>query len=435
MTCRPKEIARPASLAELQNLLRRDTDRIRVVGAGHSFTPLVATDEVLINLDQMSGVTTVDSTHNEATVWGGTRLKNLNDALFEHGVALENLGDIDSQSIAGAVSTGTHGCGAQLGNLSTQVTGLTLVLASGEVLECDERTNADVFKAAQISLGSLGVIARLRIRVLPAYRLKLQRKTLAFGAALAEVDSLKSQHRHFEFFWFPYADLVATKALDVDSRPPTLTDRRPLLAGVSRFVNDVVMENGAFWVLCAASRSIPALIPGVNRLAASLASEGTSADSSHRIFATRRLVRFHEMEYAVPSERGPDCLRELRDYVRNEKIAVNFPVEYRYVCGDNIWLSPAYQRDSAYIAVHMFQPMSYKGYFDAAEAIFRNHRGRPHWGKMHQCSASRLAELYPEWRRFHEVRRQLDPRGRFLNGYLRQLFAAEPNAEKENVVA
>lgn len=418
VTARPRERHAPASLEALATLVREASAggrTLRVVGSGHSFTPLVATEDVLVSLDALAGVEDVDVPAREARVWGGTKLHALGPALAAHGLAMENLGDINVQSLAGAVSTGTHGTGSGFGCLSTQVAALTLVTAEGEVVECSPTREPELFRAACVSLGSLGVLARLSLRLLPAYRLRLTRRTLPLEECLAGLPALDRQHRNFEFYWFPYSEVALTKASD-------LTDEEPTHRGVGAFLNDVLLENGAFWLVCQAGRMAKGLIPRLCRLSARAASEGTAVDASDRIYATPRLVRFVELEYAVPAARGADCLRELDAFIRRERVAVNFPLEFRFVKGDDLPLSPFYRRDSAVLSVHMLRGMPYEAYFRGVEAIFRNHGGRPHWGKMHTLTAEQLRGLYPGWDAFHALRRRLDPKGTFLNPYLRTLF-------------
>ena len=369
----------------------------------------------MLSLERATGIVSLNPERREATVLGGTRLKALGKMLFADGLALENLGDIDAQSLAGAVSTGTHGTGSSLGTLSTQLTSVTLVTATGDVIDCSADCEPDVFRAAGVSLGALGVLWRMRLRLLPVYRLRYTRKSMDLEECLARLPELTA-HRHFELYWFPHTERVDVKAMD-----PT---EEPASSELGRFVNDLLFENGAFWLLSEACRLVPPLCAPASRLCARLVAQGTCVGPSHRIFATPRLVRFNEMEYAVPSERGADCLREIRRYVDSKRVRVHFPVELRFARGDDIWLSPAYCRDTAYIAVHQYRGMPYEDYFAGVESIFKNHGGRPHWGKMHTRAAADLAALYPMWERFQDVRRRLDPAGVFLNDYLRTLFGA-----------
>lgn len=420
VTCRPRQVARPRSLAALVDLVQKTAlarGKLRVVGAGHSFSPVVATDQTLVSLARLRGLAEVDRDAHAATVLAGTTIRELGGLLGHHGLALENQGDIDAQSIAGAVSTGTHGTGIAFGSLSTQVRALTLVIATGETLTCSPTHEPEIFKAAQVALGSLGVLARVRLQCVPSYILRDVRKNVDLAACLADFEDNCRRHRHFEFWWFPYSDRAATKALDVVPTPRPRSLMKRVLA-------DKVLETGVFWAASEAVRLLPGLSRPVARFAARAMSETDHADHSHRVFPSARDVRFNEMEYAVPVERGPDCLRELRAYIERGRVRVHFPIEYRVVAADDIWLSPFYRRDSAVVSVHMYAGMPYNDYFAGCEAIFRNHRGRPHWGKIHSLTAHALRDMYPEWDRFHDVRRRLDPDGMFLNEHLTRIFGA-----------
>jgi FAD-linked oxidoreductase len=414
---RPAGFHRPGSLEALRRVVREATARghtVRPVGQGHSFTPLCASEQVMVSLERLQGVESVDTAARVATAWAGTRLKELGEALARLGLAMENLGDINHQSIAGAVSTGTHGTGAALGSLSTQVVGLTLVTAEGEVVECSPEQEPELFQAARLSLGALGVVAQVRLRLVPAYRLRLVRRSLSLEECLAHLEQARTRHRHYEFFWFPHSDQVQTKEMDVTEAPARSRSRA--------WLEELVVENALFLLANETCRLRPELCASVSRLSGRLASKGEAVGPSHTVFATSRLVRFQEMEYAVPVERGAACLRELVEFIRRQQVPVYFPLEYRFVKGDDIPLSPMYGRDSALIAVHQYQGMEWRSYFEGAEAIFRNHGGRPHWGKHHWQTAATLRPLYPRWEHFQQVRERLDPHGRFLNPYLRRLL-------------
>jgi FAD-linked oxidoreductase len=416
--CTPERLARPASIDALVAVVRETAargGRLRVAGSGHSFSPVVATDETLVSLDKLRGLAEVDREQRLATALAGTPIDVLGDLLAAHGLGLQNQGDIDAQAIAGALSTGTHGTGVGFGCLSTQLAALTLVTADGELLACSPTREPEVFKAAQVALGSLGVLARVRLALEPAYVLRDARRNLPFETCLAEFEDNCRRHRHHEFWWFPYSDLAATKSLDiVEAAAP-----RPWL---KRVLVDKVLETGVFWAISEAARRVPAAAPNIARFSSRFMAEGEFADASHRVFPSPRDVRFNEMEYAVPVEQGIACLRELRAFIEGKRIRVHFPIEYRVVAGDDIWLSPFHQRDSAVISVHMYAGMPHEEYFRGCEAIFRNHRGRPHWGKMHSLTARELRDMYPQWDRFHAVRRRLDPRGMFMNDHLRRIF-------------
>jgi len=417
----PETVVRPRDLEELAKLVgsyAREGRHVRVVGAGHSFTPLVSTDDVLMSLDGMQGIVSVDQEKNHVTVWGGTKLHKLGNDLLAKGLAQENLGDIDVQSIAGAISTGTHGTGTRYGTLSTQVAGLTLVTGTGEVVECSEEQNPEIFKAAQTSFGTLGIIAKVTLRTVPARRLHYQGHRERLSSVLANLERYKQENDHFEFFWFPNTDWVQAKFINATDRPATKTNFLGTL-------NKIVLENWVYWVISEVCRLVPPFCTSASRISAAAIASIDEVDYSHRLFATPRMVKFQEMEYNLPAQHLPEALRRVEQIIKDHKINVHFPVECRFVKGDDIWLSPAYGRDSAYIAVHMFKGMPYTTYFRLAEAIYQDYQGRPHWGKMHTLNYRTLSQLYPRWDDFLRVRQQLDPRGIFLNDYLREMLGIE----------
>ncbi|HEX4203416.1 MAG TPA: D-arabinono-1,4-lactone oxidase [Ktedonobacteraceae bacterium] len=414
----PRQIVEPATIDELAQTIGsagRAGRHVRIVGSGHSFTPLVQTDDLLLSLHKIQGIESIDREHNTVTVLGGTTLKQLGNALLQHGLAQENLGDIDVQSIAGAVSTGTHGTGIHFGNLATQVAGLTLVTANGEVLECSETQHPDIFKAAQVSLGILGVIARVTLRVVPAKRLHFKGYREHLATCLSNLETYQQSNSHFEFFWMPYTAWVQAKFLNE-------TDADVTGSNLWSTFNKVALENGLYWLLSECCRLVPPLSKSISKVAAMGIATVDEIDYSHRLYATPRVVRFQEMEYNIPMEHFQTVLAEIGACIDKHQFKVHFPVECRFVHADDIWLSPAYQRTSAYIAVHMYRGMAYRAYFEQVEAIFKRYQGRPHWGKMHTQNAASLEVLYPHWHDFRRIRAALDPQGLFLNDYLRQLF-------------
>jgi FAD-linked oxidoreductase len=427
--CSPIEVARPQNMRELAQLVGkygREERHVRVQGAGHSFTPIVQTNDVLMSLDGMQGIENVDARQGTVTIFGGTVLKRLGNSLFEHGLAQENLGDIDVQSISGAISSGTHGTGARFGTLSTQVVGLTLVTASGEIVECSAENEPDIFKAAQVSLGTLGVIAKVKLRVVPAKRMHYQGYRKSLADCLEHLEEYKLENSHFEFFWFPYTDSVQAKFLNETSKP----------ASKSTFwgdLNKVVLENYVYLLLSESCRLMPRLCKTVCNISAQSIANIDEVNYSHRLFTTPRMVRFQEMEYNIPAEHTTAVIKDIQTCIEREQFRVHFPIECRFVHSDDMWLSPAYQRESAYIAVHMYRGMPYRSYFYQIEEIFKRYQGRPHWGKMHTRTAGELAALYPRWHDFRRVRAALDPHGVFLNSYLSTLFDADaPLPETSN---
>lgn len=423
----PRQIARPTNIDELAHSIReygRDGRYVRVVGSGHSFTPLVQTNDVLMTLDGLQGIESIDSDRGTVTMLGGTRLKRLGEELFARGLAQENLGDINVQSIAGAISTGTHGTGGSFGSLSTQVVGLTLVTASGELLECSPEHNPDIFKAAQVSMGTLGVIAKVILHVVAAKRLHFQGSRKKLADCLDNLERYKQENAHFEFLWLPYTQWVQAKFLNETTEPPSK------ISFWGNF-NKIVLENWVFWLLSESCRIVPKLSKTVCKIAGQSIASVDEINYSHLLYSTPRMVRFNEMEYNIPAEHARAVLQEIQECINRYQFEVNFPLEFRFVLADDIWLSPAYQRESAYIAVHMYRGMPYQSYFQHIEEIFKRYQGRPHWGKMHTRTAEELAALYPRWQDFRRIRAELDPQGLFLNDYLRELFDADTRVPTE----
>lgn len=414
---RPASIQYPRTSTEVAELVQQAAKagkKLRVVGTGHSWTRLVETPDVLLSLEELQGVSEIDTERHTALVLGGSKLQYLGEELRKHNLALENMGDIDKQSIAGTISTGTHGTGVNFGVIATQVIELWLVNGKGEEVHL---TPADglAFRAAQVALGSLGIVTKLRLQCVPAYNLRCEKRREQLETTLAKVDEYRMVHRNYEFFWFPYSDLVLNKFLNV-------TDQTPKHQPLKKYLTDVVYENGTFKLLSETVRLMPKLSKGASKLAASGMAEGKEVLPSHKIYPTERLVRFYEMEYGVPAAQGPELIRQIRDRVRQKNIRVHFPIEYRYVKGDNIPLSPAYGQEMCFISVHMYKGMDYRPYFQALEPLFMEHGGRPHWGKMHTQTAYYLQRQYPEWEGFLATREAFDPQGIFLNDYLREIF-------------
>lgn len=416
---RPKEVFTPKSLDELVTFVRNCAEEhmtIRVVGAGHSFTPLVATSEALVSLDHLAGIDHINEAEKLVTVWAGTRLRDAGPLLYKHGYAMENLGDTNAQSVAGAISTGTHGTGVEFQSIPNQIKGLTLLTASGELLEISREKNSELFEASRVSLGMLGIIVKITLKVVDAYTLQENSYRLSLDEGLDSLQSLKTNNRNFEFFWFPYTNSIQVKTLnETDKALPEKVREQSF--------KKMAIENGLFWVLSEMSRNVPATSRMISKVSALGIPSGEEYNKSYLQFVTPRLVKFNEMEYSIPEAAMAEAIRDIERLLARKKIDVHFPLECRYVKGDSIWLSPSFERDSAYIAVHMYKGMEFSEYFDDVEEIFTAYEGRPHWGKMHTLQRGQLEALYPKLNDFLEVRERLDPQGLFLNEYLRTMFS------------
>ncbi|SDZ35400.1 D-arabinono-1,4-lactone oxidase [Herbiconiux ginsengi] len=420
---KPVRIERPVSIPAVQRAVRgaaRSGLRLKAVGAGHSFTGIAVATGVLLELDELSGIVSVDRERGRVTLLGGTRLFDLPRLLRPHGLAMANMGDIDRQSISGAISTGTHGTGAQFGGISTQVTGLTLVTADGELLRIDESENSELLPAAALGLGALGIVVEVTLQCVPAFVLEAVERPLPLDDVLTELDAHVDGADHFEFYWFPGTRTAVTKT---NNRADASVARRPLPRGRA-FMDDTLMANGIFRVTCAAGAVVPAIVPGVNALADRLWSNREFSDHSHKVFTTKRTVRFREMEYALAAAEVPTVLRAIDDLIQDRGWRISFPVEVRFAKADELWLSTASGRESGYIAVHRYFRENHTEYFEAVEEIMNEHQGRPHWGKLHTQDAASLAALYPRHGDFVALRDRLDPERMFSNAYLDRVLGA-----------
>ena len=414
-------VVRPRTVEEVAAAIRAATDAgrtIRAVGSGHSFTATALTDGHRLDLADLDTGVHVDTGRRLVTVPAGMTLHALNDLLASHGLALPNLGDIDVQTVAGALSTGTHGTGAKLGCLSTFVVGLTLVTGTGEVLRCSADEHPDVFAAARVGLGAVGVLVELTLRCVDAFTLRAHERPAPLAAVLADLPSLVPAHDHVEFYWFPYTARVQVKTND---RVPA--DDRPL-SRWRGWLDDEFLSNTVFAGACRLGRALPALAPGISAVSARALTERTYTGRSDRVFCTPRRVRFVEMEYGLPRAALPEALTALRRIIDGLPFKVLFPVEVRFTAADDIWLSHGYGRDSAYIAIHQYVGMPYEPYFQAFEKVAAELGGRPHWGKLHWRDAASLAPAYPRFADFLSVRDRLDPHRHFTNPYLTQVLGS-----------
>ena len=422
----PARWARPGSVAEISAAVKDAASSglsVRALGSGHSFTAIAScAGAVALDLSGFTGIVSADAGTGVVTVRSGTTLAALNKSLAAMGLAMANLGDIDAQTLAGALATGTHGTGSGLGGLATQVLGLSLVLADGSSVSCSAAEQPELFDAARVGLGALGVVTTVTLQCVPAFSLVADESPEPLESVLSSFDSLAAGNDHFEFYWFPYGRKALVKR---NNRSVVSGAAPPALPAWRRYWEFEVMENTAFGLLCRVGRAAPRLIPVLGRLSSAALSRRSYTAPSHEVFVTPRRVRFVESEYAVPRESLLDVLAELRRAVPRLPAPVMFPVEVRVAAPDDIWLSTAYGRESAYVAIHQFVGLPYQEYFAMFESVMAGVGGRPHWGKMHTLDAARLAELYPKFEDFRQVRAEADPEGRFLNPYLRRVLGVE----------
>ncbi len=407
--CTPARRLAPRTRAEVARAVVEGPAPVRVAGAGHSFSGGAATGGTLLSLDALDRVLEVDG--ERVRVEAGIRLHALSRELLARGLAMPNLGDIDVQSLAGAICTGTHGTGARLPILSAQVEAVELVLADGSERTLD---HGELLAAAQVSLGALGVVVAVTLRCVPAFRLRGIDAPQPLEDVLADLGARADAHAHFEFWTFPHSGIALTRTNDRTDDPP----RRP--GRVKAYTSDILLDNRALYLVSRAARAFPRAIPALNRFASSAASTRERVDWSHAVFASPRLVRFEEMEYSIPREHAAGAVREVKAIL--ERHPVSFPIELRFVRADDALLSPAYRRDSAYIAVHLFEGMPYEAPFREVEAHLSSLGGRPHWGKRSFLGAADLAPRYPGWDAFASIRAELDPGGRFASAWVRHVL-------------
>lgn len=419
-SCRP--VAHDKARAQIEVIetikrARHQGQTVKVVGSGHSFSAAACTSGRMLSITELNRVIAADPTgaisgEPTITVEAGISINRLNDELAARGLALANMGDIANQTISGAVSTGTHGTGANFGGLATFIREFEMVTASGEVVRCSPTEEAEIFHCGRVSLGALGIITQLTLGCVPAFNLAHKERPAKLQEVVANLDQSVSENEHFEFYWFPH-----TEACSLLMNNRTTDSVRPQ-SSYRKWRNEVFYPNYFFGALVKAGKLIPPLVPRIAGVVAGTVGNARRIDRSDHIFVSTRLLRFVEMEYALPRENVGEVLLALRDFIDNSDLRVSFPVEVRFVAADDIPLSMATGRDTGFIAVHMALGIDFERYFRGVEAIMNRFAGRPHWGKMHYQDAKSLAPLYPEWDRFLVLRSQLDPDRLFTNDYL-----------------
>lgn len=389
---------------------------VKMPGSGHSFTAIAAPEDTLLHPTLLTGVLAVDRDAMTVTVAAGTPLHVLNAELERLGLSLHNMGDIDRQTIAGAISTGTHGSGGVMASLAAQVAALELVTGTGEVLHASETQNPDVFAVARVGLGALGVITAVTLRVEPMFTLEAHEYPLSWHELLEGFDERVAGHHHSDAYWWPHTDRVLFKTNDRSADDP-----EPLSRARAWFDDDF-LANTVLGLVTRAAAHRPRLAPRLNDLVGSLVSERRYADVPHKVFTSPRRVVFREMEYAVPREAGLEALRDVRAWLDRCDLRIGFPVEIRLAPADDVALSPASGRDTLYLAFHVHRDAAHAEYFAAMEQILRGYDGRPHWGKLHTRTAADLEPAYPRWSEFQAIRDRLDPDRVFGNAHLRQVL-------------
>jgi L-gulono-1,4-lactone dehydrogenase len=418
--CAPAAIEQPGSRAELVDAIGRAAaagQTVRAAASGHSFTDIACTEGTMVRLERLNRVLDLDRASGLVRVEAGISIHALAEALHTYGLAMENQGDIDRQTLAGAISTATHGTGPAFRNLSAQVESAELVVADGSVVEigADDR---EALLAARVGLGTLGILYSVTLRAVPAFTVRRIDRPAPLDETLGDLDELADAHDHFEFYAFPHTEVAVLRESDRTDEPP-----RPRSHG-AEFFREVVLENWVAEAFARAARAVPALTPVLARFLAGRIGRSVTVDRSYRVYASERRVRFTEMEYAIPREHGAEAVRRVFELIEREGLRVSFPIEVRFVAPDDSYLSPSHQRATCYIAVHMYRGVEWERYFRGVEAIMDSYGGRPHWGKRHFQTSETLAARYPRWDEFHGVRERFDPEGRFANDYTDRVLGA-----------
>jgi FAD-linked oxidoreductase len=420
-TARPEQELSPldaSDVAEAVVAARHQHLTVKMPGTGHSFTDIAVTEGLLLRPDGLRGLVGVDREAMTVTVRAGTTLRELNATLERLDLSLHNMGDIQEQTVAGAISTGTHGTGGRHASLSAQVSGLELVTGEGAVITADRTHDPDVLDLARVGLGALGILTSVTFDVEPLFVLEAHEAPMRWDEAMDRFDALAAENHHFEMYWFPHTDRLLTK-----QNNRTVDDAEPL-SRLRGWFDDEFLANRVFGWTNRLSNAVPRLVPRINDLAGRALGERTYSDVPHKVFTSRRGVVFREMEYAVPREVGLEALAEVRGLLDRGTWRISFPVEVRVGPADDVPLSPAYGRDTLYLAFHTNPQTDHRGYFAAVEDLLRGYGGRPHWGKLHTRSAEDLAPAYPRWQDFQAMRDRLDPERIFGNDYLERVLGA-----------
>jgi L-gulono-1,4-lactone dehydrogenase len=433
VAARPRRVSSPRSAEQVADEVARaasDGLTVKMTGSGHSFTPVAVTDGVMLRPGGLSSIRSVDARAGLVTVEAGCPLLKLNAELLSRGLALANMGDIQVQTVAGAVQTGTHGTGRDVGGMAAQVAGLEMVLADGTIVSCSADSPAGgaagpggtgpggLFDAARVGLGALGVLTAVTFRVVPAFLLEAREEPMRWSEVISRLDELTSENEHFEFYWFPHSEGCLTKRNNTSAGPS-----QPLRAW-RHWLDDEFLSNTVFGATCRLGHHVPGVIKAVNAMAGKALGSRTYTDAAYRVFTSPRRVRFKEQEYAIPRAALAGVLGEIRALFDRRDWRISFPIEVRVAPQDDLWLSTAYGRDSAYIAIHIFRASPHEEYFQAVEDLMTAVGGRPHWGKMHTRDAGYLRGAYPRFADFVALRDRLDPERRFGNAYLERVLGS-----------
>ncbi|KAM8953293.1 L-gulonolactone oxidase-like [Pelodytes ibericus] len=419
----PELYFQPTSADEVKEILdlaRQRSKRVKVVGGGHSPCDIACTDDFMVRLDKMNKILKINKENKQVTVEAGILFSDLNKELDGCGLALSNLGAVSEVAAAGVIGTGTHNTGIQHGILSTQVVALTLMTSSGEIIECSQSVNSEIFQAARLHLGALGVILTVTLQCKPAFNLQEIHFSSTLQEVLDKLDNHLNSSEYFRFFWFPHTERVSAYYQDPTDKPPSSKSHWFWDYFVGYYLLEFLL-----WI----STFFPRILPTINRFFFWLqfSSRSERVDVSHKVFNFECLFKQHVQDWAIPIEKTKDALMQLKSWLdRNPHVVAHFPVEVRFAQGDDILLSPCYNRDSCYMNIIMYRPygkdVPHQEYWLEYETIMKRVGGRPHWAKAHTCTRKDFQKMYPGFSKFNSIREKLDPTGMFLNGYLEKVF-------------
>lgn len=415
----PSQVKFPRSVQEIGDIVKEASSSgrtIRVTGAAHSFSPVAMPEDIALSLHHLRGLIKVDMATGEATFWAGTYLHEVGPLLANYGLALQNMGDIEKQTLAGAISTGTHGTGVTLGSLSSMVTAWSFVDGTGKFREC-RRDNTALSESLHVSLGLLGILIQVTIQTIPLYSLHYVATSEMLQEALPSFQLDIRNNRHVEWYYFPGSEIIQIKRMNAVS-----VSRQSSFDKLLQIVKQQALENGLFYILSEACRIKPSITQYVSKVAANNITKGEKTGLGYEIYPSSRLVKFQETEHAIALDRFEECMEEIHYTLKQGKFQVHFPIECRTVAGESGYLSPTQNRESVYLAFHMYKGMDEGPYFEWVYDLMGKYGGRPHWGKMHKLQLSDITELYPQFTQFLKVREQLDPANVFMTSYMKKLF-------------
>lgn len=416
--CTPQKIVKATSVEQIQQLVKqanRKKTKIRLVASGHSFTPVCSTHQIMLDISGLTGIVETNTLKKQITFWAGTSVRQAGILALQNGMAQENLGDFDLQTLAGATATGTHGTGLGLTGIAKQIVAFWVIDSNGELLECSEEKNTTLFKAGRVSIGTLGVVVKVKLQMVAAYKLKCESSVVNMLSILPQIPEMLKENRNLEFFYFPMTQKALCKKLNITNEP--IKDSK-----IKNYINQHLVENIALKAVCEATTTFKWNAQKVNKIMASFLGNDVRINHYNKILATERKVRFLEMEYNIPAASFASFFKELYHLINTKKFPVFFPIEIRWAKKDDIWLSPAYLRDSVYFAIHTYHKAFVPEYFAEVEKLALKYEGRPHWGKMHNQTATYLKKVYPKWNDFIQLREYLDPNRIFINEYMERIF-------------